>query len=125
VIQYSLEGKRLRAFDSIKEASLQTSIPDSNLIGVLKGYQLTAGGFVWRYYPDRKKINTDYIRERKESNVERSRKVVQQYSPEGKLLKTFKSIAEASSKTNIHVSGISNCLAGRGKKAGGFIWREK
>ena len=49
VIQYSPEGIRIRVFNSIKEASARTGIPDSNLIRVLKGNGLTAGGFIWRY----------------------------------------------------------------------------
>jgi hypothetical protein len=58
IIQYSAEGNRLRIFRSIKEATAQTGIADSNLVRVLKGDSLTAGGFIWRYFPDRKKIST-------------------------------------------------------------------
>ena len=125
IIQYSLEGKRLRIFDSIKKASLHTGIADSNIVVVLKGHNLTAGGFVWRYYPGRKKINTEHIRKRKKSKLAQSWKAVQQFSPEGKLLRTFRSIAEASAKTGISSSGISNCLAGRVKRIFGYIFRPK
>jgi hypothetical protein len=123
IIQYSAEGNRLRIFRSIKEATAQTGIADSNLVRVLKGDALTAGGFVWRYFPDRKKISTKYIGKRKKLNVIRSRRPVQQYSLKGKLLKTFVSIADAAQKNAIASSSISNCLAGRTKQTGGYVWK--
>jgi hypothetical protein len=123
IIQYSPEGNQLRMFRSIKEAAQQTGIPDSNLIRVLKGGALTAGGFVWRYFPGRKKINTEYIRKRKKKNAIQSRRPVQQYSLKGKLLKTFTSISAAANKNSIASSSISNCLAGRTKQSGGYLWK--
>jgi hypothetical protein len=123
IIQYSLEGNRLHIFNSIKEASSQTGIPDSNLVRVVKGDALTAGGYVWRYFPGRKKINTEYIRQRKKMNIVRTHRPVQQHSPKGRLLRTFKSISEAAKKNNIAASSISNCLAGRTKHTGGYIWK--
>jgi len=49
VIQYSPDGKELKVFPSIKEASMRTKIPAPNIIGVLKGYKKIAGGFTWKY----------------------------------------------------------------------------
>lgn len=123
IIQYSLDGNRLRIFDSIKEASAKTGIAESNLIKVLKGHILTAKNYVWRYYPSRKKINTDDIKKRKNSKMTKSYKAVQQFSLQGKPLRKFQSIAEASARTNIPSSSISNCLAGRRKKTGDFTWK--
>lgn len=123
VVQYSSEGNRLCIFNSIKEAAQQTGIRDSNIVRVLKGSALTAGGFIWHYYPGRKRINTDYIRRGRERKMMQSRKPVQQYSLKGKPLKIFRSIAEAATKNNISPSSISNCLAGRLKQSGGYIWK--
>lgn len=49
IMQYSLKGKKLRRFESIKAASLQTGIPDSNIVNALKGNIRTAGGYLWEY----------------------------------------------------------------------------
>jgi hypothetical protein len=125
IIQYSLEGKQLCIFTSIKEASMEVGIPSSNLTRVLKKDSLTAGGFIWRYYPSRKKISTDYIRKRKASKITQSRKAIKQYSFSGRLLRTFRSISEAALKMKIAPCSISNCLAGRTKQTGGYIWRVK
>jgi hypothetical protein len=112
-------------FRSIQQASAKTGIAEPNLIRVLKGNALTAGGFVWRYYPDRKKINTDYIRKRKTLIISRSRKPVNQYSLKGKLLRSFKSVSEAARETKISSSSISNCLADRSKRTGKYMWKAK
>jgi hypothetical protein len=121
VIQYSLEGKRLRVFDSIQEASLH--VGGCNLVPVLKGRALTSGGFIWRYYPGPAKIAVAHILERKANKSAKQRKAIRQYSLAGKPLKDYKSITEASAQSNISISAISNCLAGRLKTAGGYKWR--
>ena len=51
-------------------------------------------------------------------------KSVLQYDKEN-FIKEYESIAEAQRITNIKSTGISNCLAGRAKTAGGFIWKYK
>ncbi len=122
---YSMNGKRVRVFNSIKEASKKCGIADSNLSSVLKGKTLTAGNFLWRYFPHRKKISTTYIAKRKTSRILNSRVAVRQFSLAGQLIRSFPSISEAAEKTKISPSGISNCLAGRLKKSGGYIWKLK
>lgn len=55
VFQFSLSGKFLKEFVSIKEASKQTEVSCNLICAVLNGRQKTAGGFVWR-----KEKNFDY-----------------------------------------------------------------
>ena len=45
-----------------------------------------------------------------------------QYNFDGTLLNVYYSVAEASRKTNINRRSISNCVSGRAKSAGGFMW---
>jgi len=49
VILLSLSGKKIKTFKSIKEAARKLSIPESNIIDVLKDYRKSAGGFKWEY----------------------------------------------------------------------------
>lgn len=49
VLQLTLNGKTIRQFDSIKEASHITGIADSNIIEVLKKRTKQAGGYKWEY----------------------------------------------------------------------------
>lgn len=48
VIQYSLEGKALAKFDSIKEASRQTGINYDVIRHYLDGRRKSGGGFIWK-----------------------------------------------------------------------------
>lgn len=49
VWQYSLKGRKIRRFESIKEASMRTGIADSGISRVLKRQGNSAGGFIWKY----------------------------------------------------------------------------
>lgn len=49
VIQFSIKGKRIKRFDSIKAASIHTGIPGSAIVNMLKGNNYTAGGYLWEY----------------------------------------------------------------------------
>lgn len=52
-------------------------------------------------------------------------KGVLQFSKDGILINSFKSMYEAETKTNIKYPNISKCCKGERKKAGGYIWKYK
>lgn len=52
-------------------------------------------------------------------------KPVVQYSLKGILIKEWKSVKEAGETLNIFRTSISKCVKGKGKSAGGFIWKYK
>lgn len=47
-----------------------------------------------------------------------------QYSPDGRLIATYKSTCEAARATGLSRGGISHCVNGRTNQSGGFIWRK-
>ena len=49
-------------------------------------------------------------------------KSVKQYNLSMQLIKTWECISDAARELNIGVTSISNCVQGRSKTAGGFIW---
>ncbi len=59
VIQLTLDGKRIRTFPSIREASRQTGIDDKSIINVAKGRWSHTHNFVWKYWhlEDRKSLS--------------------------------------------------------------------
>ena len=57
--------------------------------------------------------------------VEKVIKPTLQYSKEGVLIKEYDSIISAAKQTKISKKRISDCCWGRGKSAGGFIWKHK
>lgn len=60
-----------------------------------------------------------------EQMIKANSKPILQFDKEEKFIKEWKSIREASNELNIKHSCISNCLSGRYKTSGGFIWRYK
>ena len=56
-------------------------------------------------------------------NVDRKAKKIKQYSLDGKYIKTFKSIYEASKALNKPRQAISDCLNGKYSTAYGYKWK--
>ena len=50
-------------------------------------------------------------------------RTVRQYTLDGVFVAEYNSVVEASEKTNIGKSSISNCATGKNKSAGNFIWK--
>ena len=50
-------------------------------------------------------------------------KRVEQYSLDGRYIKTFNSIIEASKETNTHKANISACCKGKLNKTNNYIWK--
>ncbi|HPN59862.1 MAG TPA: NUMOD1 domain-containing DNA-binding protein [Chitinophagaceae bacterium] len=49
VQQYSIQGKPLQQFDSIKKAAEVVGVKSTTIIGALTGKQQSAGGYQWKY----------------------------------------------------------------------------
>ncbi|HEY1870491.1 MAG TPA: NUMOD1 domain-containing DNA-binding protein [Chitinophagaceae bacterium] len=49
IMQYSVDGKSVQRFDSIKAAAHAVGVNSTSIIGALIGKQETSGGFKWKY----------------------------------------------------------------------------
>lgn len=116
--QYSLKGELLQQYDNLAQASTITGINKSIICNVCKGKGHTAGGFRWSYEGEK-------LSEKKPHQNSGSRKQVCMYDTNNNLLKVFNSMSEASRETDIAVQHISRVCNGKGKTAGGFIWKFK
>ena len=47
---------------------------------------------------------------------------IRQYDKEGNLVKRYENLAQASRESQILKTAIGNCLSGRSKSSGGFVW---
>jgi len=73
-----------------------------------------------------KKDDTQYRREQSRKRLVGNtlrRKLVKQFDKNGNLITVHKSIIHAAQKLGIYDSSIHNCLSGRSKSAGGYIWK--
>ncbi len=49
VVQFSLKGKKLQLFNSIKEAASEMKVHPTSITDVCKGRSKTCGGYKWKY----------------------------------------------------------------------------
>lgn len=116
IAQYSLDGKFIRTWDSIKEAqeTLGLTSISENLTGVSK----YCGDFQWKYYTDESDIDP----------VIKKEKTVYQFDLKGNLLKVWKSATEASKEFKNPISAktaIHNVCKNITRQAYGYYWSFK
>ena len=115
--QFDLQGNFIQEFENINSAINFIGLKSkSSLVACLNGTNKTCKGFLWSYSNTPKKYNNLIDR----TNC---RKPVKQFTIDGKYIKTFNSINEASEILGIPIGSIKNNLKGSQKQAGGFIWK--
>ena len=113
-----VSGDVVQSFKSIAEASRKTNIPDSNIHKALNGKFRHVGGYLWRRLGD--EATPDLF----ESPPTSGKAPVEQLDPlTGEVIQSFKSISDASRKTNISDSNIHKVLNGKVRQAGTYLWR--
>lgn len=126
VLMYDTQGTVLSEFPSVKEAAANTKIGYTNIIQCLRGTAKSAGGYVWRYKNFSKKpLDGDILNRPIPTEIFQSKVKVLQYDLEGHFVKEFKTIAEASTETNVKATTIEKCFNGKCERAGNFMWRRK
>ena len=119
VNQYSLDGKYIRTWASIKEANVAFGVRHNggSQIGMAcSGKCKSACGYMWKY----NRGNTSDIAPYRTNRY----KKVAQYSSDGKLIKAWDSVKEASETLKIDGGTITNVCKGKYyRTAGGYIWR--
>jgi hypothetical protein len=116
VTQFTVEGKRVGVFASVKEASKQLGFDPSTIGRCALHKARIAHGFVWRY------ANDHYKGEFKGKIRNKSKPVVQ-YSLSGERVARFVSVNEAASKVDCSAATILACAHKRSKVAHGYVWR--
>ena len=119
VVQYSLNGERIKEFESQTEAANALGIQQAKISDVCNGKRQTTGGFQWRYASDNiKKLPSVEVTNTK-------KKVLQIDKFSNQVLNIYNSIAEAARAVNGTASAISRVCSGT---AGththkGFKWK--
>ena len=135
VYQYSLDGKFIKEFKSRVDAAKETKLGE-NFIRNCANFELTSKKFLWRNYKtdtieicniDNSKCSQQIIWSH---NIQSKIKFyilnenpVYQYSIDGKFIKEFKNIIEASRETKTNIECIIACANERQKSTLKFIWR--
>lgn len=118
VLQYSLDGVFIAEYPSL--SSIEGMI-SANIAACCKHRINSAYGYIWRY-----KVSPDFpTKINAAENYHVSNRNIIQYTIERVKIAEYNSATEASRITNIKRTAISNCLCGRSKSAGGYLWSYK
>jgi group I intron endonuclease len=111
--QYDVStGMLVNKYSSLSDAGAKFNLTKQDLSNVCLSVNKVSNGFVWSYsstFPIH--INDN------------RRKVVQQFSLEGKFLTEYKSVSEASKLTGCNRTSIAKVCRNERKSCGGYLWR--
>lgn len=120
VAQYSLEGKLVAVHDSMAAASRATGIKSNRISSVIKGKNVRV--HEWVFKPKLADVEPPgQIPPYKRSNG-RGRPI-EQYSKEGKLMQTFKSVIAAADAAGVTDSTIRTAIRERKGHYGDYVYR--
>lgn len=117
VYQYDLSGKLIGEYKSAHEAERILKIHFTNICKVCRGERRTAGGFGWSY--EKKEVEQPIKTTIKHNTA------VLQYDKSGNFIAEYQSAKEARRQTGINDTTIGLVCKGKGKTAGGYIWKYK
>ncbi|UCH92246.1 MAG: hypothetical protein JSV88_18375 [Candidatus Aminicenantes bacterium] len=122
ILQFDKEGKFIRQYASIREASRAVRVSDRNISQCIKRKGKSAGGYQWRSGSDprfsRKVRDIDPLPPR---NSDKARTILQ-FHRNGKFIREYPSISGASRELKIDVATIVECARGKLHTAGGYQW---
>jgi len=108
IYQFDKQGRFLKKYESIQEASDITFIDRASISNSASGKRKSAGGYLWSF--------TDSI-------LITHKPLIYQYSLDDCLINTFTTLEEVKKELCINTStAIKNCFTGKQKKAYGFKW---
>lgn len=124
VKQYTRQGVFVKEYESVTEASLQTSIHQNGIAECCRNELKTAGNYLWRYAED--EITEEYIKWCNIKDTEfchgRGNAFVCQYTKDNVFIAAYPSIKEAQRTTGINRNSISSACKGVKEFAGGYRW---
>ena len=120
VLQYDANDNFIKEWPSVQDA--QETLKIYHIGMVCKGQRKSAGGFKWRY----KNVDVAFSEEQTDNGEQGPQTVsILQYDLEGKFIKEYNTIEEASEVSGVHKTSIVSCMQNKHVQAGNYIWRYK
>jgi hypothetical protein len=123
VTQYDRQGKRIAIFNTVTAAAGKIQAQQHNLVDVLTGKLLTCAGYYWHLGKGKARINIDAVEKAEQRRLKKLSCPVVQYSPSGKKIMRYSSMAAARRATGVHESSIRRVINGKSTMAKGFRWK--
>lgn len=123
---YDLAGKYLTTVQGVQAAMDFTGYGDTSIRMACRGTRTRCGPYQMKYDGDSR-----LIQEHPDNKYQIKKKIFNKAEPllqislDGKIIKEWPSSREASRQTGINNSQISKVVNGKGKTAGGYIWKRK
>jgi len=117
ILQYDLDGNFIREWERIRYAEKELGIHNQSITMVCQGKKDSAGGFQWSYKNSPKEI--------KQVRSAKNGIPILQYDLDNNLIKEWPSTKIASLELKIDNGQICSVCKGKGKSAGGYIWKYK
>ena len=89
---------------------------------------LTSGGYIWKHFEEGDDVPLwiEPVKTSKERTIEKISVPISQYDLDGNWIRDWTNAVEATKYLGYKsVSAIGNCLRGRSKSSGGYIWKYK
>lgn len=120
--QYSLDGKFLKKFESLTEASIVTGLKCSDIRDAILGRKHRCSNFLWSY--EKLEFCKSYkeLKKRSRKTNQLKSNPIYQFSTDGEFIKEWESSLLASRELKISYSGIRNCIDKANKTSGNFFW---
>lgn len=115
---YALDGSYVKTFPSALVAAEEMDVSVQTISMCATKATKTSCGMIWRYF------KCTQLPEDELPKKHALCKTVAQYNLQGEFVKTFDSLTEAAKSARTTIQNISQCVNGRFKQAGGYIWRD-
>ena len=122
VYQYSIDGCFIKEFPSMMEAERETGIDNSFICACCKGRVAYSKDYRWSYMKVDKLPPVNKKEYLYEHCIKLQEKEVFQYDLDGKFIKKYKSLTEASNLTGFNFKNISACCRGKRLSHKGYMW---
>lgn len=119
IVRLTKEGVLIDVWNNMTDISKNLHISQCNISMVCNHKRCSAGGYVFMFYKEY--LNNGFMI--KNNNQDRSETVLQ-IDLIGNIIAEYKSLTDASRKTGINLTSISNVCNGKRNTAGGYIWRK-
>lgn len=117
IIQCDMEGRFIRKFRSLKEASALTGANRTTISGVLAKIYKSANGFIFVYEEDFPIQDLSVYKQRK-----KGRKIAQVDITSGEIIKVFERISDAGKELDVSYKAIQKVIDKEGRTAYGYRW---
>lgn len=123
IVQLEINGKIVKIYESMSEAERLHNMYPGKLVHYFfnkrRINQSLCNGYFWVILEDYKKGNYDL------KINKNSKRQILKLTKEGCFLNEYSSVLEAARLNDIIATSIYNCLHGRSKSAGNYVWKYK